>query len=78
MPGLITEIEDFVDVEAGQGWLRYQIDGKQRQWDIEVEADWADPTVIECVMAKTPTLARRPLCLESQLAQRAKLRHTNP
>ncbi|GAA4434062.1 hypothetical protein [Bremerella cremea] len=46
----ITEIEDFVDLEEGQAWLKYRLDGQPQTWDVEVDDDWADPMVVNYVM----------------------------
>ncbi|MEW4453173.1 hypothetical protein AB1L30_10895 [Bremerella sp. JC817] len=46
----ITEIEDFVDLEEGQAWLKYCLDGQPLTWDVEVNDDWADPMVVNYVM----------------------------
>jgi hypothetical protein len=50
MPDLITDLQDFVDLDRPQGWLKYRIDGQQRHYDIEIDSDWADPQVIGDVM----------------------------
>ena len=51
MPNLISDAEDFVDIENGKAWLKYTIDGKQRQYTIAVDNDWADPDTVSAVMA---------------------------
>jgi hypothetical protein len=50
MPDLITNIEDFVDIKSGQGWLKYTVDGTQREWTVEVSDDWADTLTLSYVM----------------------------
>lgn len=50
-PNLITDIEDFVDIESGQAWLNYSVDGQQRNYTINVDNDWADPNVIAKIMS---------------------------
>jgi hypothetical protein len=47
----ITDLEDFVDLEAGEAWLQYRIDGQPRRWEIEINDDWADPRTVTEVMA---------------------------
>ena len=42
----ITNIEDFVDVQAGDAWLSFELDGTQHRWTCEVQDDWVDPTVL--------------------------------
>lgn len=49
-PGLITDVEDFVDFESGKGWLKYRIDGSERHWSVEVNDDWADTLTLSYVM----------------------------
>jgi hypothetical protein len=50
MPNLITNAEDFVDVENGEAWLRYTIDGKARDYTIAVDNDLADPETVTVIM----------------------------
>lgn len=49
-PDLITNATDFVDLESGKAWLKYTIDGKNREWPIEVNDDWADTLTLSYVM----------------------------
>lgn len=48
--GRITDLDDFVDIENGEAWLKYTIDGKIRYYTITVDNDWADPETIIAVM----------------------------
>ena len=50
-PELIADIEDFVDLESGKAWLKYNIDGESREYTVTVNDDWADPDTISKVMA---------------------------
>jgi hypothetical protein len=50
MPDLITEIEDFVDIENDTAWLKYTIDGQPRHCTVTVDNDWADPETVSAVM----------------------------
>ena len=50
MPDLITDLEDFVDIENGKAWLKYTIDGEKRNYTIAVDNDWADPETVGAVM----------------------------
>jgi hypothetical protein len=50
MPDLISDVEDFVDIENETAWLKYTIDGQQRHFNIPVENDWADPETVSAVM----------------------------
>lgn len=49
-PNLITDVEDFVNIESREAWLKYKINGKQRNWTIEVNDDWADTLTISYIM----------------------------
>jgi hypothetical protein len=49
-PQALQAIADFVDVEAGTGWLKYKVGDVERYWDVEVDNDWADPMVVSYVM----------------------------
>lgn len=49
-PNLLKNVEDFVDLDAGDAWLKYQVDGKQRHWKVEVNDDWADTMTVSYVM----------------------------
>ena len=39
----LTEIRDHVDIEAGEAWVEFTLDGKKEHWDLEVNDDWVDP-----------------------------------
>lgn len=49
-PDLITNVTDFVDLDSGIAWLKYTIDGNNREWTIEVADDWADTLTLSYVM----------------------------
>ena len=46
----LTEIVDYIDLEAGECWLEYTIGNKRRHWTIEVNDDWADMLALSYVM----------------------------
>jgi hypothetical protein len=50
IPNLITNLEDFVDINSGVAWLKYTIDGINRNWAVEVNSDWADTLTVSYVM----------------------------
>lgn len=50
-PNLITDIEDFVDLESGKAWLKYVVDGQSRNYTVAVNNDWADADTIAKVMS---------------------------
>lgn len=41
----LEDIADFVDVEKGEAWLSFNLDGAPHQWDARVDDDWVDPKV---------------------------------
>ncbi len=47
---LVTDLEDFVDIENETAWLKYTIDGEKRHFNIPVDNDWADPDTVSAVM----------------------------
>lgn len=55
----LTDLRDHVDIEAGEAWLEYTVDGRRRHWDIKVEDDWVDATVVEAIMADLEYDGRR-------------------
>lgn len=50
-PNLMTDIEDFVDLETGQAWLQYSVAGEARHYPVHVNNDWADPDVVAKIMS---------------------------
>jgi hypothetical protein len=48
--GRLTDVRDHVDVEAGEAWLEYTLDGKPRRHVPKVRDDWADVEVVFRVM----------------------------
>lgn len=49
-PEYLSEISDFVDLDAGSAWLKYRVHGIARHWSIEVNSDWADLLTLVHVM----------------------------
>lgn len=49
-PDCLKYVSDFVDLENGTAWLKYQVDGKKRDWIVEVNDDWADMLTVGYVM----------------------------
>jgi hypothetical protein len=47
----LTDIEDYVDIESGEAWLKYVVDGQPRHFKVKVDNDWADPDTIAAVMS---------------------------
>ena len=41
----LENIEDFVDLEEGEAWLSFSLDGKAYKWIAKVDADWVDPSI---------------------------------
>lgn len=47
----LTDITDYIDLDAGGCWLEYTLHDEQRQhWEIEANNDWADMLTISYVM----------------------------
>jgi hypothetical protein len=49
-PDRLKEVSDFVDIDARKAWLKYKVDGTQRDWQVEVDDDWADTLTLNYVM----------------------------
>jgi len=41
----LEEITDYVDLEEGEAWLSFKLDGKKIKWIAAVEDDWVDPKI---------------------------------
>jgi hypothetical protein len=39
----LKNIRDHVDIENGEAWLEFDLDGKTVHWDLEVSDDWMAP-----------------------------------
>ncbi|MGK0291557.1 MAG: hypothetical protein ACI86H_003026, partial [bacterium] len=46
----LKDISDYVNLEYQDGWLKYKVNGLQRDWIIEVNDDWADMIPIGSAM----------------------------
>ena len=42
----LEQIEDYVDVEEGEAWLSFTLDGRHHRWQARVEDDWVDPSIL--------------------------------
>src|SRR5262245_25311287 len=42
----LAQIADFVDIEQGQAWLSFALDGSAVKWEAKVNDDWVDPTIL--------------------------------
>ena len=40
----------LVDIDACEAWLKYKVDGTERNWPVEVNDDWADALTLNYVM----------------------------
>lgn len=49
-PDLLTDIQDYINFETGDAWLKYKVGGVQRKWKVELRDDWSDSMVISYVM----------------------------
>lgn len=58
-PDRLEDVSDFVDMDSGKAWLKYKVDGKQRNWTVEVNGDWADTMAVNYVMGDVERDGRR-------------------
>jgi hypothetical protein len=58
-PDRLTDVSDFVDIDAGKAWLKYMVDGIERNWPVEVSDDWADTLTVNYVIADIERDGRR-------------------
>lgn len=42
----LQEISDYVEIEEGQAWLSFKLDGEEYKWTAVVEDDWIDPKIM--------------------------------
>ncbi len=42
----LSEVEDHVDVDAGEAWVEFAFRGDRTRWDLRVDNDWLDPQVL--------------------------------
>lgn len=49
-PDCLKDVSDFVDMDSGKAWLKYTVDGAERNWPVEVNDDWADMLTLNYVM----------------------------
>jgi hypothetical protein len=39
-------IDDYVNVEDGEAWIEFSLDGVRQRWEAQVEDDWVDTTIV--------------------------------
>ena len=39
----LTDVRDHVDLENGEAWVEFTLDGQPVHWDLKVSDDWVDP-----------------------------------
>lgn len=49
-PGYLTDLSDYVNLESGDAWLKYNKNDIKRDWNIEVCDDWADLMTVFDIM----------------------------
>ncbi len=42
----IEDVDDYVDIEAGEAWLSFKLDGQTEKWEAEVNDDWVDERIL--------------------------------
>jgi hypothetical protein len=50
-PSFLTNVQDYVNLEQGEAWLKYTINGREQTWSVEVNNDWADTLTLTYVMS---------------------------
>lgn len=58
-PDCLKEVSDFVDIDGGEAWLKYKVNGTERNWSIKVNDDWADTQTINYIMDDIQADGRR-------------------
>ena len=51
-PDALTGVRDHVDLDTGEAWIEYTVDGRSQRWDIQVDDDWVDWKVVERLMGQ--------------------------
>lgn len=49
-PDWLSEIVDYIDVEADEWWLEYAIGGHRRHYTVMLDRDWVDMSMLSFVM----------------------------
>ena len=47
----LKNIRDHVDIENGEAWVEFELDGKTVHWDLEVSNDWVAPELYSNLQA---------------------------
>jgi len=42
----LESIEDHVDIDEGNAWIQFHLDGEQHHWIAAVQDDWVDPAIL--------------------------------
>jgi len=50
MEGNISDVKDSVNIDSGEAWVSYKLNGEQRKYDIKIDNDWADPNAVALIM----------------------------
>lgn len=50
------KLKDYVDLEEGRAWVSFTLLGKNYEWDLKVDDDWADPALFTKIVEITKTL----------------------
>ncbi|MEU2390336.1 hypothetical protein [Streptomyces sp. NPDC007369] len=49
-PDAFTDVQDHVDLDSGEAWIEYTVEGRRQRWTAEVHDDWADTMVVGYLM----------------------------
>jgi hypothetical protein len=64
----IENVEDHVDVEGGDAWVAFTLDGRRFEWKAEVRDDWVDPKMLSkfAQLLESRNTGRRFTCVDLQ------------
>lgn len=49
-PDALRDVSDVVNLDTGEAWVQYTINGTERHWTVDVTDDWADMAALREVM----------------------------
>lgn len=47
---ILSNITDLIDRKTGVAWIKYSIDTKSREWEVELNDDWVDMMTISYII----------------------------
>ncbi len=57
----IENIRDWVDVENGDAWIEFELNGETMHWGARIKEDWIDPEIVShfCALLSAQNRTRR-------------------